>query len=679
MNLRDSIKEIKGVGPKKAQALQRVGIETIEDFLYYYPREYQDRREIKKIAALEHGSLSLVQGTVKLKVKGGYGKKMALKLYVTDETGGMEVVFFNARFLINQFETGNTYTFYGRAEKKNGKTRLLHPEFHKGGGDPQGIVPVYPLTYGISQNEMNKWQKMVCELCDEAEEALTDEILERNKLCGIGYALKNIHFPKEKGPLKAARYRLIFDEFLYLQLGLMALKNRIGEEDAGILFNGKDGKMCEFAEKLPYLLTNAQKRVAEEIERDMESDKVMNRLVQGDVGSGKTAIAEMALYKAVKNGYQGVMMAPTEILAKQHFDSLSRDFKSHDISVGFLSGSMSLKEKRAALEALKNGETDILVGTHALIQPTVEFKNLGLVITDEQHRFGVNQRAVLADKGINPDVLVMTATPIPRTLAVIMYGDLDISVIDELPPGRQQIKTRAYTASGRGRVYSFVREEIKKGRQAYVVAPLIEASESLEDVVSAQELYEKLSMEFSDMTVELLHGEMKQSDKDMIMERFARGEIDILVSTVVIEVGINVPNASVMVVENAERFGLAQLHQLRGRVGRGKNQSYCLLVSCGKTPVSKERIEIMTSTSDGFIIAEKDLELRGPGEFFGMRQHGIPDLKLANLVKHIDVFNAAKQEAKIILDKDPKLQSEQFAEIRRRILKLFDENSALSL
>lgn len=411
----------------------------------------------------------------------------------------------------------------------------------------------------------------------------------------------------------------------------------------------------------------------------MESDKVMNRLVQGDVGSGKTIVAEIALYKAVKNGFQGVFMAPTELLAKQHFEGLTEEFDKHDIKVGLLTGSMSAKNKKDTLEELAEGKIHILVGTHALIQPNVIFKNLGLVITDEQHRFGVNQRNVLAQKGNNPDILVMTATPIPRTLAVIIYGDLDISIIDELPPGRQKIITNSVDENNRGRAYSFIRQEIEKGRQVYVVAPLIEESESIENVVSAEELYEQLQKEFYDIKVAILHGEMKQAEKDEIMQKFYEGSINILVSTVVIEVGINVPNATIMLIENAERFGLAQLHQLRGRVGRGKHQSYCILVSKGKTLISKERIDIMVSTSDGFVIAEKDLELRGPGEFFGVRQHGIPDLKLADLIRHIKILNIAREEAKSILEKDPKLLTEEMAAIKMKTVKLFGEDAVLSI
>ncbi len=679
MNLNDSVGTIKGIGPKKAEALKKIGIEKIEDFFYYYPRYYQDRREIRKIIELDAGSFALVQGEVKLKVKGGYGRKQTLKLLVTDDSGSMEVIFFNPKFILNKFEIGKEYTFYGKTMIEYGKRKMLHPEFYRSEENvAQGIIPIYPLTFGISQNDMYKWQKEAFSLIDQVPEPLTEEIIKRNKLCDIKYGISNIHFPKDKSHLKVAKYRLIFDELLFLQIGLLSIKNRISSQEKGINFN-KDINIDNFINKLPYPLTNAQKRVISEINNDMESEKVMNRLVQGDVGSGKTVVAEIALYKAVKSGFQGVLMAPTELLAKQHYESLKMEFRQHEINVGFLAGNMSAKNKRETLELLENGEIDILVGTHAIIQPNVKFKKLGIVITDEQHRFGVNQRNLLMEKGQNPDILVMTATPIPRTLAVIIYGDLDISIIDELPPGRQKIITKAAEKGSRDKAYSFVRQEIQKGRQAYVVAPLIEESENLENVVSAEELYEQLQKDFYDINVAILHGEMKQAEKDNIMQRFYEGEIQILVSTVVIEVGINVPNATLMIIENAERFGLAQLHQLRGRVGRGKHQSYCILISKGKTPISKERIDIMVSTSDGFVIAEKDLQLRGPGEFFGVRQHGLPDLKLADLIRHIHILNLAREEAKGILEKDYKLLSPKMVEIRRKTLELFCENAVLSI
>lgn len=679
MNLNDKVTAIKGIGPKKAEALKKMGINIIEDFLYFYPRDYQDRRQIKKIRELENGSLALIQGKVKLKVKGGYGKKQTLKLLVTDDSGGIEVVFFNAKFLINKFEIEDQFTFYGRVSIEYGKTKMIHPEFFKSEeNNEQGIVPIYPLTAGISQADMYKWQSMVNNLLTQLQEHLTQNIIEKNKLCDIKYALNNIHFPQDKNHLKVAKYRLIFDEFLFLQIGLLSIKDKINSEEKGICFN-REVNIEQFIRALPYTLTNAQKRVVNEINEDMESEKVMNRLVQGDVGSGKTIVAEIALYKAVKNGFQGVFMAPTELLAKQHFEGLTEEFDKHNIKVGLLTGSMSVKDKKNTLELLAEGKIHILVGTHALIQPNVIFKDLGLVITDEQHRFGVNQRNALVQKGNNPDIVVMTATPIPRTLAVIIYGDLDISIIDELPPGRQKIITRSVDENNRGRVYSFIRQEIEKGRQAYVVAPLIEESESIDNVISAEELYEQLQKDFYDIKVAILHGEMKQAEKDDIMQKFYEGNIKVLVSTVVIEVGINVPNATIMLIENAERFGLAQLHQLRGRVGRGKHQSYCILVSKGKTPVSKERIDIMVSTSDGFVIAEKDLELRGPGEFFGIRQHGIPDLKLADLIRHIKILNIAREEAKSILEKDPKLLTEDMAAIKLKTVKLFGEDAVLSI
>ncbi len=429
---------------------------------------------------------------------------------------------------------------------------------------------------------------------------------------------------------------------------------------------------------LGYRLTSAQKRVTEEILSDLSSGNVMNRLVQGDVGSGKTVVAEIALYKAVKSGFQGVMMAPTEILAKQHYSGLSKSFAPHGIKVGLLTGSMGSKEKRETLRELAEGRIQILVGTHAIIQPDVVFHKLGLVVTDEQHRFGVNQRTALSEKGENPHVLVMTATPIPRTLAVILYGDLDISIIDELPPGRQKITTRAIDQSQRNACYDFVEKELQKGRQAYVVAPLIDESETL-DVKSAEELYQELSGRFKGVQTALLHGAMKQQEKDGIMERFYNNEIQVLVSTVVIEVGINVPNATVMVIENAERFGLAQLHQLRGRVGRGSHRSYCVLISHNPSEIAQQRAQIMAESQDGFYIAEQDLKLRGPGEIFGTRQHGVPDLLLADLAKHIKILNDVKQEAQRITEEDPLLESETYSGLRRRVIKLFGEDFSLRL
>ena len=489
--------------------------------------------------------------------------------------------------------------------------------------------------------------------------------------------MQNIHFPEEKQKLLEAKYRLVFDELLILQTGLFAVRQNIKNGEDGIRIP-KEADIRPYLDGFSYELTGAQKRCIEEIERDLESGKVMNRLVQGDVGSGKTAVAEVAMYKAVRGGYQAVMMAPTEILAHQHFEGLEKSFAVHGIRVGFLSGSLKASEKRETLERLKNGEIDILVGTHAVIQPEVEFANLGLVITDEQHRFGVNQRIQLKEKGKNPNILVMTATPIPRTLAVVLYGDLDVSVIDEMPPGRQVIKTRNLNGEKRDACYDFVEKQLQQGRQAYVVTPLIEDSETL-DLKSAQTVYEELAERFAAYNVALIHGGMKQAEKDQVMEEFYEGKIDVLVATVVIEVGINVPNASVIVIENAERFGLAQLHQLRGRVGRGKWQSYCFLITQGQSELAQKRGEIMQQSSDGFFIAEEDMKLRGPGDIFGTRQHGIPELNVADLARHIKILEHARVEAKKILTEDPLLKQGKNAELKRRITKLFGEDMSLNL
>ncbi len=680
MNLQDHVTAIKGIGPSKSAALNKLNIKTIEDFLYFYPRDYEDRRELRSIGSLRDGDIALTKGKLLLMIKGRgrIPRKQTLKLLVQDDTGAMEVVFFHAGFLEKTLKLNEEYIFYGKVSENMGKIQMLHPDVSKyDAGQEQAILPIYPLTGGISQGEMRKWQKTAMEFLPQLDEYLPRQTMERNRLCGIRYAIENIHYPSDRQRLKEAKYRLIFEELLFLQTGLLSIKRKMTEKEQGIRFSS-DIKINDFTHGLPYPLTSAQKRVLSEINSDMESSKVMNRLVQGDVGSGKTVIAAAAMFKAVKSGFQAVMMAPTELLARQHYEGLKPMFLKHGISTGFLSGSLSQKEKRETLEQIEKGSLDIIIGTHAVIQPVVKFSNLGLVVTDEQHRFGVNQRAILSQKGNNPDVLVMTATPIPRTLAVILYGDLDISIIDEMPPGRQQIITRAVKGEGREPAYEFVRREVKKGRQAYVVAPLIEDSESL-DAKSALGLYDELKDRFNEFSVAFLHGAMKQADKDRIMGEFYAGSIQILVSTVVIEVGINVPNATIMLIENAERFGLAQLHQLRGRVGRGEEQSYCILITDGGSDVANERAEIMKATNDGFLIAEKDLELRGPGEFFGMRQHGVPELKLADLVKHIKILNTVREEAECILSDDKLLAAKDIVKFREKIDKMFHEVENLNI
>ena len=679
MDLRESVTSLKGVGPKKAEALKKLGISTMEDLVFFLPRSYEDRRNRVDISDAAEDQNSVVTGEVKLVVNDRYrgGRKQMLRLLVEDGTGSMEVVFFNAKYLQHSFRTGRKYTFFGKVTRNFGKMQMIHPEFSDADGMEDGILPVYPLTKGISPKEMRTGQKSLKRIYAMAEDILSSEAVERNRLCSLNYALENVHFPDEKQKLLEAKYRLIFDELLILQTGLFMARQNVTDGRNGIAFSPEDDTDI-YIESLPYPLTGAQRRCVEEIERDLESSTAMNRLVQGDVGCGKTAVAEIAMYKAVKSGYQAVLMAPTEILAAQHFDGISRAFEAHGIRTAFLTGSLKAAQKREVLEQIATGEAQVIIGTHAVIQPDVEFSRLGLVITDEQHRFGVRQRVKLREKGENPNVLVMTATPIPRTLSVILYGDLDVSIIDELPPGRQQTVTRCIKSEKRGECYDFVEQQLKQGRQAYVVTPLIEESETL-DAKSAEQVAAELKKRFRGYSVELIHGAMSQDEKDRIMESFSRGETDVLVATVVIEVGINVPNATVIVIENSERFGLAQLHQLRGRVGRGSHRSYCFLILDGGSEIAEKRGQIMEASSDGFFIAEEDLKLRGPGEIFGTRQHGLPDLAITDLSKHMKILEQAKEEAKAMLADDPALDAPEHSALRRRITKLFGEDLTLDL
>lgn len=680
MKLQDKVSVIKGVGDKKSKLLNNMKVETVDDLLHLFPRKYEDRREISYIMEAPFDRDVLVCGKVVTKqLKGNpYNKKTPLRVLVEDSSANLEVLFFNGKYLANYFNVGATYTFFGKITLNNGRRQMAHPEFHILGEkeDVRGIFPVYPLTEGMTQSTLRKLIKEVLPLADESKEWLDKAITDKYNLCSPSYAMKNIHFPTDERQVKEARYRMVFEELLILQTGLFYIKQGKACEGEGISI--KDVPLDEFTNRLPFELTKGQKRVWEEIQKDLKSDKSMNRLVQGDVGSGKTIVAELAMYKTIKNGFQAVMMAPTELLAKQHLASLKRDFEPLGVNVDLLCSSLKTKEKQDVLARLESGEIDILVGTHAVIQPNVKFKNLGLVITDEQHRFGVNQRTLLAEKGKNPNVLVMTATPIPRTLAVILYGDLDISVIDTMPKGRKPIKTFLRKEDSRHDIYEFVRKEIKAGRQAYVVAPLIEESENL-DCHSAEELYEELSSMYSDLRVGLVHGAMKQEEKDSVMEAFALGNIDILVSTVVIEVGIDVGNATIMVIENCERFGLAQLHQLRGRVGRSDHQSYCILVSGKDNKISDKRNEIMVNSTDGFVIAEEDLKLRGPGEIFGTRQHGLPELNISDLVRHVSILEDVKQVAAEIIKNDPSLSKDENIILRNKVKKMFGENIQLNL
>ena len=583
------------------------------------------------------------------------------RLLVRDETDSALITWFNQPYLKDQFVVGHKYKFFGKVSRKTGKVTFNSPVFDKEENTKNTgrIIPIYPLTYKLSQNQLRKIMEAgIKEVYGNLPETLPDYLLKEYSLEDINNATKHIHFPDEFKDFNIARKRLVFEELLSVQLALLELKNSYNNDIKGIEFS-KDAKMSDVINTLPFKLTKAQLRVLEEIDSDMESTKNMNRLLQGDVGSGKTVVAMCAAYKAVKSGYQAAIMAPTAILATQHLENFNNILGKLGIRCELLISGITKKKKEDILERLKNGEIDILIGTHALIEDNVIFKNLGLVVTDEQHRFGVKQRTKIAEKGENPDVLVMTATPIPRTLALILYGDLDISIIDELPPNRKKIETFAVNKNMTNRVNAFIKKQIEEGRQAYIVCPLVEENEEM-DLKSVEKIYETYSKEvFPEYRVEYIHGKMKPKEKDDIMERFKKHEIDILISTTVIEVGVDVPNSNIMVIENAERFGLAQLHQLRGRVGRGDYQSYCILKFEGKSDTVRKRMKVMCETNDGFVISEKDLELRGSGDFFGTMQHGLPEFKIANLFQDVDILKMVQSVATKILLDDPKLEKEK--------------------
>ena len=670
IDLEKDVKYIKGVGPNRVKLLNKLGIFTLKDLITYYPRTYEDRSKPKNIAECIDGEEVLIEAYASGRVSDVRlrGKTMQ-KLVIRDETGVATAVWFNQSYLKNKFEQGKKYTFYGKVNNTFGRITINSPVFDEEGktSNTGKIIPIYPLTFSLSQNTIRRiMENAIKEVEGNLEETLPEYILQEYHLEGINEATKSIHFPQEFKDFNIARNRLAFEELLTMQLALLELKNSYMNEEKGIQFS-KDVHMSDIINKLPFRLTNAQRRVLEEIDNNMESEKPMNRLLQGDVGSGKTVIAMCAAYKAVKCGYQAAIMAPTAILATQHLENFKKILDELDIKCELLISAMTKKKKTELLERLKNGEIDILIGTHALLQENVEFKNLGLVVTDEQHRFGVKQRTTIVEKGQNPDVLVMTATPIPRTLALILYGDLDISIIDELPPNRKKIDTFAVTKGMEDRINNFIKVQLKEGRQAYIVCPLVEENEEL-DLKSVEKLYEKCKTEiFSEYRVEYIHGKMKAKDKDDIMMRFKNKEIDILISTTVIEVGVDVPNANIMVIEDAQRFGLAQLHQLRGRVGRGEYKSYCILKYEGKGETVRKRMKVMCDTNDGFIISEKDLELRGSGDFFGTMQHGLPEFKIANLFEDMNILKVAQEAAIKIIDKDPKLEKEENVRLKRLI------------
>lgn len=670
IDLDKDVKYIKGVGPSRVLLLNKLGIFTLKDLITYYPRTYEDRSKPKVICECEDGQEVLIEAIACGKISNVRirGKTMQ-KLVVRDETASVNITWFNQPYLRNIFVIGNKYKFFGKINKKNGKFTMTSPIF-EGIEKVQNtgrIVPIYPLTFNLSQNNLRKIMESAIEITyGNLEETLPEYLIKEYKLEDINNAIKHIHFPDELKDFNIARNRLVFEELLSVQLALLELKNNYVNEEIGIQFS-KDAKMSDVINSLPFKLTKAQLRVLEEIDNNMESKKPMNRLLQGDVGSGKTVVAMCTAYKAVKTGYQVAIMAPTAILAKQHLENFNNILGKFGIKCELLVSGITKKKKEDILKRLAEGEIDIIIGTHALIEENVKFKKLGLVVTDEQHRFGVKQRTRIAEKGKNPDILVMTATPIPRTLALILYGDLDISIIDELPPNRKKIETFAVGKNMQTRVDRFIEKQIKEGRQAYIVCPLVEENEEM-DLKSVEKLYETYSKEiFPQYRVQYIHGKMKPKEKDEIMEKFKNKEIDILISTTVIEVGVDVPNANIMVIENAERFGLAALHQLRGRVGRGEFKSYCILKFEGKGENVRKRMQVMCETNDGFVISEKDLELRGAGDFFGTMQHGLPEFKIANLFEDVQTLKIVQGVAIKILEEDSKLELEKNKKLRNLV------------
>ncbi len=669
---------LKGLGKTRSKLFSKLNINSVGELVRFYPRTYSDWGQVSAISQLKNGEKALIKATVCSAVSNSRisGGRLLSKVQVCDDSGVIELVFFNNKYISSMLSYAQEYCFYGKVSRDLYGFSMTSPEFKKA-QEVDSITPVYNLTSGLTNRVVISAVRQALSLLPaNMSDPLPDEIIKKYDLCSLSFALHNIHFPKDTSSLEKARRRLVFEEFLVLNLGLRLLKNRKQLETSCKM---PVDYTTEFTDSLPYMLTNAQKNAIVDCVNDMKNKKSpMNRLVQGDVGCGKTAVAAAVCYNTVKNGYQAAFMAPTEILAQQHFENMSKMFSEFNISVDLLIGSMTKAQKDKSRQRLSSGETDIIIGTHALLTENTVFKNLGCAITDEQHRFGVEQRSKLAKKGEQPHILVLSATPIPRTLGLIIYGDLDITCIDELPPGRQKVQTMLINSKKRADALNFIKKELENSRQCYIVCPLVEEGEL--DLQSAENYAAELMLnEFSDYPVGILHGKMKSKDKETIMSDFVNNDISVLVSTTVIEVGVDVKNASVIMIENAERFGLSQLHQLRGRVGRGQHKSYCILVSDNNSDDTKKRLSTMCRTNNGFEIADEDLRLRGPGDFFGSRQHGLPQLNIADFTD-MESLRQTQAAASYILSVSPDLTDKRFKGLKAMINLLFNstEQSAMN-
>ena len=673
-----ALTELKGVGHARAQAFFRIGIESAQDLIGYYPRDYEDRREIVPIASVQLGQTVMIKAQL-LNAPTTFrkGRLSITRARATDGSGSIQLVWFNQAYVAKNLQPGSIYVFVGKADHKYNTLSLISPKFHQGLEEEKGILPIYPLTENLTQQIVRQTMRQALEL-PGIQEYMPEEIRHRYGLCEYNFAIHQVHFPDSYESLDIARRRLIFDELFMLRLALMQLKNnRMYDKKGERIVPAPDE--AALRKNFGFALTGAQERTWREIAADLSSDKAMNRLVQGDVGSGKTAVAMLALFAAARAGKQSAMMAPTEVLAAQHYASAKELMEPLGVRVGFLTGSLTAKERRNVYDRIKLGLIDVIIGTHALIQEGVEYARLGLVITDEQHRFGVRQRAALAEKSEMPNVLVMTATPIPRTLAMVLYGDMDVSVLDEKPPGRTPVKTYCVGSSYEERIYKFIEKQIVAGHQAYVICPAVEEGETgdLHSVMEYGEYLQKIV--FPQYRVGILYGSMKNAEKEQVMNEFHAGRIQILVSTTVVEVGVNVPNATLMVIENAERFGLAQLHQLRGRVGRGAAESFCILKTDIQQQLTRQRMKVLTDSEDGFFIADEDLRLRGAGDVFGLRQHGLPELHLADLGRDLATLREAGEAAAELLKADPSLTQPGHVLLQRRVTRYMNRGNEIAL